>query len=172
MSKKYKLTAKEVVHAYENPQWFKDTFKECFETELEVNKWYKWKNKDLLFCVREIQGDEIYYFGFEHDGYTDNDWINKDNDFEPATEKEVEEALVKNAINKYKSTDDIICLNSKKVYKFDEDYITEFKNNILWYKGLCVFDNGKWADVKIYTISEAEEKFGIKIDTGWTTIIV
>jgi len=26
----YQLTAKEVVHAYENPQWLKYTFKECF----------------------------------------------------------------------------------------------------------------------------------------------
>lgn len=32
----YKLTAKEVVHAYENPQWLKDTFKECFVPEYTI----------------------------------------------------------------------------------------------------------------------------------------
>lgn len=38
MSKKYKLTAKEIVHAYENPQYLKDTFKECFVTEYTIKE--------------------------------------------------------------------------------------------------------------------------------------
>jgi len=152
MSKKYKLSAKEVVHAYENPQYLKDTFKECFETELEVGKWYKWKNKDLLFCVREIQGDEIYYFGFEHDEYTDNDWIHKDNYFELATKKEVEEALVKEFEKKYET--------KYQQYKFENNTLKgKHKSWVLW---TDLFKDGEFL-IPTYTIHEAESKFNIKI---------
>ncbi len=34
----YQLTAKEVVHAYENPQYLKDTFKECFVPEYTITE--------------------------------------------------------------------------------------------------------------------------------------
>lgn len=34
----YRLTAKEIVHAYENPQYLKDTFKECFVPEYTIQE--------------------------------------------------------------------------------------------------------------------------------------
>lgn len=34
----YQLTAKEIVHAYENPQYLKDTFKECFVPEYTISE--------------------------------------------------------------------------------------------------------------------------------------
>jgi len=34
----YQLTAKEVVHAYENPEYLKDTFKECFVQEYTIQE--------------------------------------------------------------------------------------------------------------------------------------
>lgn len=94
MSKKYKLTAKEIVHAYENPQYLKDTFKECFETELEVGRWYIRKHNRK--CIINFQLDNNKNYGFGVFGNYSVGWkLDEENsiDFEPATEKEVEEAF-------------------------------------------------------------------------------
>jgi len=47
----YQLTSKEVVHAYENPQWLKDTFKECFVTEYTIPEAEKTFNIKIIKAV-------------------------------------------------------------------------------------------------------------------------
>jgi len=97
----YQLTAKEVVHAYENPQWLRDTFKECFETELEVNRWIK---DDTLPNYLSFFTDNGIKYGFDLNGK----WYHSKTDLKPsddkrnryATESEVKEALVKEAIKR------------------------------------------------------------------------
>jgi len=173
----YKLTSKEVVHAYENPQWLKDTFKECFETELEVNRWYKHKCGGYLF-VTETNEEFLFAYGFK----SDMSWFDKDDYLitttellQPATEKEVEEALVKEAI-KIGFKSGVVCNNSNihktKVndsvleyhyIKFKDNELRIHENDCKWYK---IFSNGTWAEitpVPTYTIHEAESKFNIKI---------
>lgn len=149
----YQLTAKEVVHAYENPQYLKYTFKECFETELEVGKWYKWKRNNLLLCITKIKGNQNNYYGL-YDGVFQEDWIHKNNLFEPTTEKEVEEALQ----NYFETTNRI----KFKYYKFSSEH-----NRLLGWDGSVrhtLFDDGVWAEIlNTYTIPEAESKFNIKI---------
>jgi len=179
----YQLTAKEVVHAYENPQWLKDTFKECFETELEVGKWYKsdykngLKNKSI-YCVTGIYGNNFGAYGFNWEGKWsvnkyDYGTINKDYQT-PSTEKEVEEALVKEAIKR----------GYKKGVKVKTDWFGEeeinilnggsfnLNNNAFGFNTLCnngspwIFKNGIWAEiiqVPTYTIPEAKKTFNIKI---------
>jgi len=59
----YQLTAKEMRYGAENPQWFKDQFKECFETELEVLKKEAEKRYKLGCVIKPIKG---YYYGMNN----------------------------------------------------------------------------------------------------------
>jgi len=159
----YQLTSKEVVHAYENPQYLKDTFKKCFETELEVGKWYK-SDYPLLVFITEVRHHELVGYGFnakeeyrEGTFCTRADVRNKvdyDNfNFKPAAEKEVEEALK----NYFEKTNGIKFNN----YKFSSEY-----NRLIGWDGSVrhtLFDDGTWKKPPTYTISEAEYKFNIKI---------
>jgi len=91
----YKLTAKEVVHAYENPEYLKYTFKECFETELEVGKWYKYSDRIgfIVYIEKVLSNTLIKGYGISNCWNDSREWVKEG--LEPATEKEVEEALQK-----------------------------------------------------------------------------
>jgi len=174
----YKLTAKEIVYGHDKPQYWKDTFKECFETELEVGKWYKMDCNESLFYITKLGKKYISAYGFNQFG----EWVNEIDNFglnqaynkTPATEKEVEEALVKEAIKRgFKSG--VVCNNSNihktKVndsvleyhyIKFKDNELRMHENDCKWYK---IFSNGTWAEILLptYTIPEAEKTFNIKI---------
>jgi len=180
----YQLTAKEVVHAYENPQWLKDTFKECFETELEVGKYnlidcgqFKYK-----FFIEKIEKNVIYGYGFdEKDIYYESSDLCNVNDVlshRLLTESEIKEALVKEAIKIGLTPENlkyIKCLVgfsedlNQRYYKTDAKFHFEPHLNKLWlmdgsYLSICIFQNGTWAEIlPTYTIPEAESKFNIKI---------
>lgn len=168
MSKKYKLTAKEIVHAFENPQYLKDNFKECFETDLEVNRWYKATNfGKLMFYFNGKFGNSITY-GFDYDGEFKNKiGVHEDEKYVPATEKEVEEAFVKEARKRYNKNDSIQSLWKTIIGNIDLGFKNEFNldKNEFWYGGYLVFKDGTWAEIltRTYTIAEAESKFNIKI---------
>ena len=167
----YQLTSKEIVNAYENPQYLKDTFKECFETELEVNRWYIRKHNRK--CIINFQLDNNKNYGFGAAGNYSVGWqLDEENsiDFEPATEKEVEEALVKEAIKigykkgvkcKFgKIKDERVILSNSFEFVLNQNKLA-IGNDI-------IFHDGDWAEiiqVPTYTIAEAEEKFNIKIKT-------
>jgi len=154
----YKLTAKEIRNAYENPEYLKDQFRECFEKDLECGKWYKDKYKNLI-CYNGIGNS--YGFNSEGDFTLDNklSYFNFDyeNETEPSTEKEVEEALKNQSIK----NGNVFCN-----WKFENNilYGTDCCLNVSGVKWNKLFDNGYWLDLRpTYTISEAESKFNIKI---------
>jgi len=149
----YQLTAKEIVYGAENPQWLKDTFKECFETELECGKWYR--NEDcgnLVFYKSDEQ--DCYGFGYNYYSYHNNLFFNKkDYNWQQATKKEVEEVLK----NYFEKTNGI----SFKYYNFSSEY-----NRLLGWDGSVrhnLFQDGTWKKPPTYTIPEAEKTFNIKI---------
>jgi len=161
----YQLTAKEVVHAYENPQYLKDTFKECFETELEVGKWYKNPNRKAIMYFETIKNNTCFGYGFDNSGIWENKLEYFCNNWEPATEKEVEEALVKEAI-KRGLVEGAKVNPIKGVYGINTDKEYKLIQNRLYFCGDCFFKDGIWAEiiqVPTYTIPEAESKFNIKI---------
>jgi len=151
----YQLTAREVVHAYENPQWLKDNFKECFESDLEVNKWYKYSDRIgfIVYIEKVLSNTLIKGYGISNCWNDSREWVKEG--LEPATEKEVEEAL-KNyfeKINGIKFNNYKFVLESNKLIGWDFDYTLRF----------TLFHNGKFIETPTYTIPEAEEKFNIKI---------
>lgn len=167
----YQLTAKEVVHAYENPQYLKYTFKECFETELECGRWYKNKNipGTLINCQTFNENVKCGY-GVHLDTWSESWGLLNYNDYIPATEKEVEEALVKEAIKRGYENGNYKCLTIGNTYVHSDNYEYCSDENKLfsgWNKDdrrNMVFNNGIWAEIlNTYTIQEAEEKFKIKI---------
>jgi len=159
----YKLTAKEVVHAYENPQWLKDNFKECFETELEVNRWYKYSDRIgfIVYIEKVLSNTLIKGYGISNCWNDSREWVKEG--LQPATEKEVEEALVKEAIKRGIWDCPISYARDKKADT--RIYLESFRDNILWSRYGRVFDNGVWATslIPTYTIPEAEKTFNIKI---------
>lgn len=163
----YQLTAKEVVHAYENPQWFKDTFKECFETEF-LNKWATSLNEYEGKCLGFINNDKDLSnvgYGIDYRG----EWVNRfdisSSGFKKlrlATEKEVEEALVKEAIKRGYEVGNYKLISGYYGIETNKEYV--FIKNTLYFNGDVIFHNGQWAEIlNTYTIPEAEEKFNIKI---------
>jgi len=174
----YQLTAKEIRNAYENPEYLKDQFKECFETELFIGKYF---SSDLDYfkstiCITEIQQRDgyrkVYYYGIVNGEFRSNYFANKgiENNLKPATEKEVEEALVKEAIKRgyeegvtIKNHQGTFVLNELNFVLSDGKY-----NDGIWTRqgnGVWIFFNGVWSDIitPTYTIPEAESKFNIKI---------
>jgi len=169
----YQLTAKEVVHAYENPEYLKDQFKECFETELEVGKWYKSDEKlfKSIICITKIQQCDgyrkVYYYGIVNEEFRSNYFANEDieNNLQPGTEYEIKSALVKEAIKRgFKLGVEVIAPKGTEGFIID-GFKHEFiiNSNQLYFHNMIVFDNGIWAQLKTYTIPEAESKFNIKI---------
>jgi len=158
----YQLTAKELRYGAENPQWLKDTFKECFETEF-LNKWAtslnEYEGKTMVFVTNENDLSNIGY-GINYRGEWRNSYDISGDSFlsmRLATEKEVEEALKNQSIK----NGNIFCN-----WKFENNilYGTNCCLNVSGVKWTKLFDNGYWLDLTpTYTIPEAESKFNIKI---------
>jgi hypothetical protein len=156
----YKITKEQIlaiekVGGADVSLYLKETFPEVFKTELELNKWYKYKLA-LFYVTNKISNHTNYYnvFGFDVDGnwMTDNATTYFNENYIEATPEEVESALINEAkkrgykkgvkcyfgTGKYQriiSTDDII---------FDTNYV----NN----GGLCmgmnvIFTQGNWVEI-------------------------
>jgi hypothetical protein len=153
-------------------------FPELFKKDaLVVGKWYNGYEDYLLFITKikqEIRYKKIYYYGFAS-GYVNEDYIaNTDieKSLKPATDKEVEEALIKEAKKRgFKEGVMVIGLSmysgvlSEKNTSGKEygNYIFgDFYMNISNTKNACIFKNGIWAEIIKLTITkeQAEKKLG------------
>jgi len=152
--------------------------------ELEVGKWHLdgYKDDKFLICLTRLEGNLYYGYGFDSDGKWVDDngdfWGNAYNDItRPATDKEVETALIKEAKKrgfkegvKFKglrfnreSTFEEWSLSSDREYKKYSSHINglNFRDSTHGVFEL-LFINGKWADIIIETITkeQAEKELG------------
>lgn len=149
-------------------------FKELFpKVELEVGKWYKHKYSDCDYLIN-YQGNGLGH-GFFNGTYSENWCFGKqriNEGAELATKEEIETALSNEAKSKYKGKK-VKCLHfaTKKLFndivdlKFQEDgCLRAYTNNDC----LCLFDNGKWAEIISepieLTIEQIAEKFGVEVE--------
>jgi hypothetical protein len=127
---------------------------------LVVGKWYKIDNKDGYLLNYSETG---IVFGFLNGNYSSNYYFYKyhyDN-AKPATDEEVEEALIKEAKKRgFKKGVKFKCL-------YNHDYEGQCtpllcSEGYLWLKGGCVFKDGKWATTVRETITkeQAEKELG------------
>lgn len=154
-----------IIEAHENAcnEWkqkIEKEFPKLFKKNtLEINKWYV-NDEGFLHCYK---GSLSY--GFNWSGVwsnklkTCNDVLN----FRPASEKEVKDALIKEA--KKRGIWDCPILSVSGNTDYHGKYIEEFGNNELWSKYGLVFLDGEWATPIKETITkeEAEKLIGKKI---------
>ena len=172
--KKYELTQEQInqlaekKHAKELLQEF---LPEAFENKLEVGKWYKSKyniNKTLFFTKKETCSSDTGY-GFNYFGIYKEKNFNllgyATYDFELATEEEVKEALINEAIKRgFKNVGELsLKLVSGEMFK-KGSFVTANNNfryisveNILYLDGVEIFYKGKWAEIVIEDIPTQEE---------------
>lgn len=180
---KYKITKEQIeslrcvmnISSCENGiSFLKEWFPDAFKTVLEVGRWY-WHSGEL-FNYQE--GNNVY--GFNGDGtwctVSSWSWPNKLLYDREATESEVFEALKKEAVKRYGNGELVECLKSKeygwknKLKTIQHDTLYYYpQTGDFWASGdnglaVCVFMNGKWAEIlETITKEEAEKKFNCKI---------
>ena len=158
-------------------QEIKDNFPKLIEEpKLKVGRWYK-KGYRLAY-ITELKKSDFFAYGFgnKNEWYDNDDlWALSHNGWELATDKEVEEALIKEAKRRgYKDGNYKCLLFPKSTEKLQDFYYAYNENsNILAvfekdnHIVNIVFDNGKWAEIieetKELTIEEIQEKLGYKI---------
>ena len=159
-------------------QWWPDVFK----SKLEVGKWYKRNNSNnVIAFIKEIHADDFTAYGWDYNGLWVNDsdnWTCDLDDWTPATDKEVEEMLIKEAVRRgyegksIKSLiDDGLLVNETNDGKYISDVTYSYyaNKNSLYLGYMVIFKNGKWAEIikeepsKEMTIEEIESKLGHKI---------
>ena len=180
MKTKVKELLKEAYNSNDVCQEWKDKIKEAApklfpENVLEVGKWYK-SDLNRILCCTKNSGDTFSAYGIEPNG----DWIKDQSDwitsyFIPATDKEVEDALIKEAKKRgFKEGVETDCLlgwggaiTSKIKYTFGElrvDVSGEARNTSGW---STIFYEGKWATIietkKEMTVAEVEKELGYEI---------
>ena len=130
------------------------------EDKLELNNWYK--NGNLLFYVTQIHDRQTYGYGFDHGEWDKIEdtmaggWtFELDKDNVPATNEEVEAALIAEAKKRYKKRIKINYIDtgaSSNVYRLD-GFMFNSKENALFGTGKCenfsdvIFDKGQWAEI-------------------------
>lgn len=155
----------------------KESFPQAFDSdnvELEIGKWYKITDTTSQFrkyeCALVFNTGNDYNYGF---GYTRKEWtenfmniqkiINRGTDkVELATHQEIEEALTKECVRLGYKVGDYV----EKIYDASSEIICGNdaccvlgSNNVLWYGGVVVFNNGKFAKViPTKTRQEAEKE--------------
>jgi hypothetical protein len=148
-------------------QEWKDSIKENFpklfkETELEVGKWYKQIDKYETDFLLNYQGDTNGSYGFWNLGY--GEWSFSSDDLglqaTPATDKEVEDALIKEAKRRgFKEGVKFKCLYNHIIGGSCVPMLGS--DGLLWIEKGCVFRNGIWATpLKTITKEEAEKQLG------------
>ena len=131
--------------------------------QFEVGRWYEIQKQSYHKCNAIIcfQGNNEHSYGINFSGEWEDMFtggshiwgVNFTRRVTPATDKEVEEALIKETLNLFKIGNKIIDADESG----DEDYITigdcsdewilsDDRNKLYWW-GMCVFYNGKWADI-------------------------
>lgn len=163
-------------------QWKDKILEVCpeFKPTLEVGKWYKVDEEpNTLWFIESIRNDFGVGYGIcfgDWRDYCDSIQINKPSyyTFAPATDKEVEEALIKEAKKRYKIGDKIKIFNQEnndnELRGFSLDFIND-ENVLSATNGGydCLFDKGKWAEiisepVKKMTVSEICKELGYDVE--------
>jgi hypothetical protein len=130
---------------------------------LVVGKWYNGYENYLLYLTSVEQRDsykKLNYYGFcsewEKD-YIANTEI--ENSLKPATDEEVEEALIKEAKNKGIWNVPVIDVYGRE--RLEAHFVVEFKHGCLWSKYGRVFYEGNWATpIETITKEQAEKELG------------
>ncbi len=172
-----KISKQKLKHIYEvldkeNISYLQETMSDWFpklfpKSELEVGKWYKYEEQ-FMFCFSGKIGDGSSY-GFNFAGiWTDLLGVHEPESYTPATDKEVEEALDKQADKiGYKEGDNIGNFNGLKNETITSDS-KSFSGGLLFRGGCCVFEKGKWATIidqpKKLTVEEVEKELGYKVE--------
>jgi hypothetical protein len=125
--------------------------KECpelFKNTLEVGKWYKEKEKsNLLVCFTDIE--KGYGYGVNRiNEWNDNFCRDDKKSFELATEQEVKEALINEAkkMGFIKGAKFLSVLTAVKS-ECGINYNYYYDENELYSNGMCLFKDGKWAEI-------------------------
>ena len=166
---KFKITKEQILELAKSScseQPLKQWFPKAFETKLEVGKWYiegGIKEQRFLF-VKEIEED--IYIGYGIEGF--GDWFDNDYywaaNFVPATNSEVEAALINEARRRGFKSNIYIEADWNGWCKVNEEQPYLDSNNHLWMGRSRIFVNGKWATIiPTMTKQEAEEKLNCKI---------
>ena len=141
----------------EQYQWIESVFGEV-KKELEVGKWYRLKNNNLVFTTSGLLKGHVSGYGFSHGG---TKWSDEYPDFlvesfKEATPQEVEKALIEeakrrglvNGVNiksswlQYgKTSDGKLGGRYNYIEKYNE---LEIDSNVCLY---TIFQNGQWATV-------------------------
>lgn len=157
----------------------KQMFPQVFETKLEVGKWYKHSKLPTIFCLTSYEGS-AYGYGVDNREWFDHsrentgrcaaNWAHIEH-LNPATAKEVEEALIQEAKKRYGEDWQSVKIkeHADKGYfrwdglgmnrgNFNSGYAYEklyARNGVLFYKG-------KWAEKlpepTVITKTEAENR--------------
>ena len=158
--KKYKITEEFIKEAHKSAcsEWkakIEKEFPDAFKNQLEVGKWYKettvFKNNMLVHVLKNNENGDIECFGFNGRGV----WFdNKDNfgtnGLELATPKEVEDALIKEAVKRgFKEGVEYHSLSDNRQFKVASESVMGFyiSNNQLCYGDSTIFLNGTWATI-------------------------
>lgn len=187
--KKFEITKEQIESLYncdylsEIKQDLKSMFPQAFESELEVGKWYK-SDYPLLIFITEVKHHELVGYGFNAVGfYSEGTFCTRADErnrvdyntfnFKPATDKEVETALINEAKRRgfkegveIKPINKVIHLNNK----IDLEYNTCFyeSENEFWMGGYCLFKDGKWAEIISepieVTLEQIAEKFNVNVE--------
>lgn len=158
--KKFKITKEQILqlNSYNNYDCgvaLKEWFPEAFQIEVEAGKWYIWeRTKDVLLFITGFDGDKVKGYGIKNNDWFDNRSISDywgyktDSYFVPATDKEVETALIAEAKRRgFKGHFKVKPLwNSTYHFWSCSDNNIRFKNNTLFFSS-AIFKDGKWAEI-------------------------
>lgn len=165
--------------------YLKQLFPKAFESEMEAGRWYKLPTfGKLMFMFTGGFGNDATY-GFNYDGeFSETIGVQRPSieDYVPATDHEVKEALIKEAkrrglkqgvrVNdiyngdRYEDTTTI----SSNDFDYERVPLGEFQDKMALRdsKGNILFVDGQWADV-IHspielTIEDIAERFGVSVE--------
>ena len=127
--------------------------KGLIEEEFEVGKWYRDECGERIYCIKSIESNKKYYFGILRNEWKE-DFANNsfwNHYMVPATNKEVEEALIKEAKRRIGSGT-FICIHAADNAKLSEIKSFDFDGRCLRYNGdfgggCCFSVEHKWADI-------------------------
>jgi hypothetical protein len=126
------------------------------EDALVVGKWYK--SSDCLFNYQE---DLSVYGFFTNEGWTSGGWRWSDTSVRLATDKEVEEALIKEAKKRGYKHGCVVSNNKYGHCSINKNGFYTFDGE-LWLGDCSLTNNGVWAEIIKETITkeQAEKELG------------
>lgn len=180
--KKFKITKEQILEiaSWVNRQdlvKLREWFQQAFESELEVGKWYTPLNQYegiALVCVKNPNDTDNFGYGFDWLGnWTDKGYtVSEEQKTRLATKEEVETALIAEA--KRRGLDrqgiSIKCLELLNVQLSHKNDFACFRysDNGIYYNGIKVYKNGKWAEIISkpieLTLEQIAEKFNVNVE--------